>query len=217
VLVAGGNGVGASWSLGSLWGKPADKQEKVCAATGADARSVALFRIGGIRGRLGLRHCRRTVAQKQQTGAGGVFAFGGMPHAEVADLMQTLGQNVLEEAAHELLAGDAAHPPSVGLALLVADDDGLIVEADDAGVGDGDAEDVAGEVAEHGLLGLALGRAVDDPGLGPGGLGPDQIGTSLLERGAELAAHELGQGLREPGRLGAPGASGGRHRKRRPR
>src|SRR5271168_1603205 len=60
----------ASWSLGPLWGKPADKQEKVCAATGADARSVALFQIGGIRGRLGLRHCRRTVAQKQQTGAG---------------------------------------------------------------------------------------------------------------------------------------------------
>jgi hypothetical protein len=50
VFVAGGTGVGASWSLGSLWGKPADKQEKVCAATGADARSVALFRIGGIGG-----------------------------------------------------------------------------------------------------------------------------------------------------------------------
>ena len=70
-----------------------------------------------------------------------------------------------------------------------------IVEADDTGVGDGDAEDVAGEVIEHRLLALAPGRAMDDPGLGPGGVGQDQIGTPLLQRGPELAAHQLGQGL----------------------
>ena len=109
--------------------------------------------------------------------------------------MQALGQDVLEEAAHELLPGDPAHPPSVGFALLVADGDGLIVEADDAGIGDGDAEDVAGEVVEHGLLALAPGRAVDDPGLGPGGVGQNQVGTLLLERGPELAAHELAKAL----------------------
>ena len=51
--------------------------------------------------------------------------------------MQALGQDVLEEAAHELLAGDAADPPPVGFTMLVADGDGLIVEADDTGVGDG--------------------------------------------------------------------------------
>src|SRR5579863_10683259 len=111
-----------------------------------------------------------------------------MPQAEVADLVQALGQDVLEEAAHELLAGDAADPPAVGFAMLVADSDRLIVEADDSGVGDRDAEDVAGEVVEHGLLALAPGRAMDDPGLGPGGVGQNQIGTLLLECGSELAA-----------------------------
>src|SRR5271170_5985677 len=61
-------------------------------------------------------------------------------------------------------------------ALLVADRDGLIVEADDAGIGDRDAEDVSGEVVEHGLLALAPGRAMDDPGLRPGRVGYPQIG-----------------------------------------
>jgi hypothetical protein len=39
--------------------------------------------------------------------------------------------------------------------VLVADRHGVVVEADDAGVGDGDTEDVAGEVVEDGLLALA--------------------------------------------------------------
>ena len=47
-------------------------------------------------------------------------------------------------------------------------------------VGDGDAEDVAGEIVEHGLLSLAPGGAMDDPGLRPGGLGQDQVGPALL-------------------------------------
>ncbi|MFZ0602611.1 MAG: hypothetical protein WAN05_14880 [Roseiarcus sp.] len=84
---------------------------------------------------------RLPVEKKQQTSAGSVFAPGGMPEAEVADLAQTLRQDVLEEAAHELLAGDAADPPAVGFAMLVADGDRLIVEADDSGVGDRDAEE----------------------------------------------------------------------------
>ena len=64
--------------------------------------------------------------------------------------------------------------------MLVADCDGLIVEADDTGVGNRYAEDVAGEVIEHGLLALAPGRAMDDPGLGPRGVGQNQIGTPLF-------------------------------------
>ena len=78
--------------------------------------------------------------------------------------------------------------------MLVADGDSLVVEADDAGVGDRDAEDVAGEVIEHGLLALAPGRAMDDPGLRPDGVGQNQVGTAPLQRGPEFAAHELGQG-----------------------
>ena len=54
-FVSGGTGVGGSWSLGPLRGKPADKQEKACAAAGADVRiGPALFWIGGFHAHLGL-------------------------------------------------------------------------------------------------------------------------------------------------------------------
>ncbi len=185
LMFVSGHGVRGSWSLGPLRGKLADEQEKAFAAAGTDPRSVRLFRIGGVGAHLGSKRRRLTVEQKQQTGAGGILALGGMPQAEVADLVQALGQYVLEEAAHELLAVDAAGPPAVGFAMFVADGDGLVIEADDTGIGDGDTEDVAGEVIEHRLLAFAPGRAMDDPGLGPGGVGHDQIGTLLLQRGPD--------------------------------
>ncbi len=141
-------GVRGSWSLGPLRGNLADEQETTRAAARADPRTVRLFRAGGVCARLGSKRRRLTVEKKQKSGAGGVLAFGGMPQAEVADLVQALGQDVLEEATQELRTGDAGGPPPVGFAMLVADGDGLVVETDDAGVGDGDAEDVACEVVE---------------------------------------------------------------------
>jgi hypothetical protein len=102
---------------------------------------------------------------------------------------------VLQEAAHELMAGDAAGPPSVRFTMLVTNDDALVVKADDARVGDGDTEDIAREVFQHGLLALSPDRAMDDPWPGPRGLRQNQVGTALLERGPELAAEEFGQGL----------------------
>ena len=216
-----GRRIRGSWSLGPLRGNLADKQEKTRAAARAETRSVRLFRvggrIGGFRVHLGVSRRRLTVEPKQQTGACGVLALGGMPQAEVADLMQALGQDVLEEAAHELLPGDAAGPPPVGFAMLVADGDSLIVEPDDTGVGDRNAEDVAGEVIEHDLFAFAPGRAMDDPGLGPGGIGQNQIGTLLLQRGPELAAHELGQGFAGNQEGSARRAPVAAVRKRRPR
>jgi hypothetical protein len=54
-------------------------------------------------------------------------------------------QHVLEEAAHERLAAEPADAPAAGLAVAVRESHAGGVEADDAGVGDGDVEDVAGE------------------------------------------------------------------------
>lgn len=144
---------------------------------------------------LGLTRCRGTAEQEQQTGSSHVLALGGMPQAEVADLVQAFRQDVLQEPAHELMAGDAAGPPSVRLPMLVADRDGLVVDADDAGVGDGNPEHIAGEVVERGLLAASPDRAMDDPGLGPCGLGQDEIGTVRLERGPELARTSLAEVL----------------------
>ena len=84
---------------------------------------------------------------------------------------------------------------AVRLAFLVADGDAVIVEADDAAVGDGNAEDVAGEIIEHRLLAITPGGAMDNPRRRPDRLGDDQVRPALLERGPELAAHQPGEGF----------------------
>ena len=70
----------------------------------------------------------------------------------------------------------------------------MVVEGDDARVGDGDAEYVSCKIAQHGLVTLAPMVDVDDPGLGPGGSGGDQVWVLVGEHGFELAAQQLGQG-----------------------
>jgi len=63
---------------------------------------------------------------------------------------------------------------------------------EEARVGDGGAEDVAGEIVEDGLLALAPGGTVDDPVLKPGGAGWGEIRPFGGEESLELAADELG-------------------------
>ena len=70
----------------------------------------------------------------------------------------------------------------------------MVVERDDARVGDGDAEYVSCEIAQHGVVTLPPMVDVDDPGLGPGGSGDDQVWALVGEHGFEFAAHQLGQG-----------------------
>ena len=86
------DGVRRSWSLGPVRGELADKPEKAFAAAGTDPRTVRRFRvgarIGGVHADVGLARRRLAVEQKQQAGAGGILALGGMPQAEVADLVQ---------------------------------------------------------------------------------------------------------------------------------
>ena len=84
--------------------------------------------------------------------------------------------------------------PSVRSAMLVAEGDTILVEANDAVAGDRDTEDVTGQVAQHGLIAFPPGSAVDNPTLRPCRLGQGQIGAALGQRRFELAAHELGQG-----------------------
>src|SRR5689334_21893399 len=118
-----------------------------------------------------------------------------MPQAEVADFVEAARQYVLEKAAHELLAAEPAGAPPAALAVLVLDRDRLVIETDDAGVGESDAEDVAGEVVEHGLLAVAPGADVEDPWLLPDGIRDDEIRAPLPQQGAEFATHQLGERL----------------------
>ena len=71
----------------------------------------------------------------------------------------------------KLMTAEAHRAPARRFAMLVANGDAGVVERDDAGLGDGKAEHVAREIAQHCLGAIAPGRAVDDPGLPPGHLG----------------------------------------------
>src|SRR5215469_12273572 len=86
-----------------------------------------------------------------------------MPQAVIADLVEAGRQDVLEEAPDELVAGHGLRALAVGGAVLVAIGHRGVVDGQDAVVGDGDAEGVAGEIVERGLLSLAPWRDVNDP------------------------------------------------------
>ena len=101
--------------------------------------------------------CERSVELQHVADPGGVVALGGMPQAEVADLVEAARKHMLEEAAHELLAVELTDLPAIGLTVLVTEADGVVVETDDAGVGEGDTKDVAREVVEHGRFAGAPG------------------------------------------------------------
>src|SRR5215468_4904002 len=117
---------------------------------------------------------------------------------------------MLQEAAHELLTSDGAGAPAVGFAVLVAERDGVVVEADDARISDGNAKDVTGQVSEHCVFALTPGGDPDDPRRCPGGGGDDEVGALLRKVSLELSAHELGNG-----RLGSKEGGTGRMPARR--
>ena len=67
---------------------------------------------------------------------------------------------MLQEPAHELFARDPAGAPACWTCF--AEGDAVVVEADDAAVGDGNAEDVGVEIIEHRLLAITPGGAMDN-------------------------------------------------------
>ena len=118
-----------------------------------------------------------------------------MPEAGVSHLVQPFRQYVLQEAAHELVTMQTRLAPSPRCTMLVADGDTSVVEPDDAALGDGNTEHIAGEVAQHRLDAITPCRAVNDPGLRPCRLGQDEIGTAAGECGFHFGAHEDGECL----------------------
>ena len=168
-------GAAASWSSRLFGGEATDADQVPLPATRTATGFVRPHAVGdqvsSVLDRLGMARGCWAVELQQEASAGGLLAPGWVPKAEVANLVQALGQDVLQEPAHELVAWDAAGPPPVGFAVLVTDGHRLVIEADDAGVGDSDAKHVAGEVVKHGLLAFTPGGAVDHLWLGPGGLG----------------------------------------------
>ena len=80
------------------------------------------------------------------------MALRMIPEAVVPQLMKTLRQDVHQESAEELDARQSARFPSACVALLVLEGHVGVVHGDDPCVGDCDAEGVAGQVIQDGLL-----------------------------------------------------------------
>ena len=112
---------------------------------------------------------------------------GGMPQAEVPDLVNASGQDVLEEAADELAGFERHGPPRGVIHLLVTERDLAVFDGEDAAVGDGDTVNVPSQVAQDVIGALDAGFAVDHPVLSP------DLGRDLDVR------QRLGQAVPEPG------------------
>jgi len=123
-----------------------------------------------------------------------LITFCRMPKPEVADFVKAFGQDMLQVAAHELVAGERAGLVATGLSILVAEGDVGVVEGDQAPVGDGDAKGVTGEIVEHRLLALAPGLDVDDPALPPDVIGKFDVGIDRHQGFSEQAGRALGKG-----------------------
>jgi len=130
-----------------------DHGERAAGAAGRGLWTRGRFRRRGLASELEAEH---------QAREGECLALGGMVQSEVADLDEALGQDMLEEAAEELGRVECAGALALLLAVAVAEADGVIIGLGDGGVGEGDAVEVAGEIAQR-LVAGADGLGVDNP------------------------------------------------------
>src|SRR5262249_49964456 len=75
----------------------------------------------------------------------------GMKKAEVADFLKAIGQDMLEEPADKLDDVQVCGAEACTAHFPVGERDRVVLEADDALVGDGDLEDIGGKVGEGGM------------------------------------------------------------------
>ena len=86
-----------------------------------------------------------------------------MQKAAVTDLEKASGQDMLEESAEQLQGVEIGRAWAGTAECTGGEGDGAVLERDDAAVGDGDLEDLGGEVCA-GRVAVGVGLAVDVPG-----------------------------------------------------
>ena len=107
------------------------------------------------------RHCKQGTDARDVLGAD----WAGK-EAVVTDAMEALWQDMHQEAAGELVRIEGHHSISLvtfDAIVLPLEGDALVIERDQAAIGDGDAMGVAREVAQDFLGAPEWAFAVDDP------------------------------------------------------
>src|SRR5437870_97435 len=130
--------------------------------------------------------------------------MSGAEQAVVTDLDEAVGEDVLEEAADELLSGDGAVLELIGGGLFVSESDGAVFQLAQAVVAEGHAKDVRGEILE-GLFAGAHGFGMHDPVFAPDARSDCSEQISLFQFIAKLGAEDHGEGFNGHQKVGARG------------
>jgi hypothetical protein len=123
-----------------------------------------------------------------------LLALLGTEEAVVAHLLETVGQDMLEEAADEVWGREGGKFLPFGLAVLITKSDLAVFEFEDPVVAEGHAEDIGGEIFESSLA-AADGLTIHDPILVPDLRWQLAVEGSFLEGVAELGAEDFTQSL----------------------
>lgn len=117
----------------------------------------------------------------------------GTEEAVVADLGCALRQDVLKKTVDELSGGKPNVADLLGLVVTVAESNHAVIKSFQAAVGNGDSENIAGEILEH-LVAAAGVLGVNNPARFPDGDGDEAKKSSILESGTEFGTEDDGEG-----------------------
>jgi hypothetical protein len=129
---------------------------------------------------------------KQLPGLAEPVAIPGAEEAEISNLDETFGQNMLEETANELLSSDGANPGLACVGFGVAKCDLPMGQLEDTLVTDGHPKDVRSQILQ-GSHPIADRLTVNDPILLPGFRRYLGKQISLLQSITELGPKKDGQ------------------------
>src|SRR5882724_13583994 len=103
----------------------------------------------------------------------------GTPQPIVPDLVEALGQYMLQKAPDELVGGQRHGLPALVLSILIAEADVAVIAREHPAIGQRDPVDIAAQVVQSLLGALDGGFSVDDPPLAPDHLGDTEVRPCL--------------------------------------
>jgi len=141
-----------------------DAHHTTAVGTGRNVGTALMSRIQGRRVDILWRRLLTVIGEKgaAESELGCAVAVGH--EAEVADTVEAIGQGVKEEAANELIGLELHDLGGAALTVILpSKGDMVVVEGDEAAIGNGDAVSVAAEIGEN--LGWSAERlfGIDDP------------------------------------------------------